>query len=49
MASEENSIDCERVIYSLLRGDLLGVVFAGREGWFLDAGGAGQWAGGRLL
>lgn len=41
VASEENSIDCERLIYFLLRGNLLTATSAEREGWFLDTAGAG--------
>lgn len=44
VACEENSIDCERLIYFLLRGNLLTATSAEREGWFLDTAGAGRLA-----
>lgn len=46
VAREENSIDCERLIYFPLRGNLLTATSAEREGWFLDTAGAGRLANG---
>lgn len=46
VACEENSIDCERLIYFLLRSNLLTAAGAEREGWFLDTAGAGRRAEG---
>lgn len=44
VARKENSIDCEGLIYFRLRGNLLTVTSAEREGWFLDIAGAGRLA-----
>lgn len=46
VACKESSIDCERLIYFRLRGNLLTAAGAEREGWFLDTAGAGRPAGG---
>lgn len=46
VACAECSIDCKRLIYFRLRGNLLTAVGAEHEGWFLNTAGAGRRAGG---